>query len=92
MAKKYKYRKRFTFNNKTYSIYANTLEEIGQKKILKIQELQQKQVKEKNLTVAEYVPQCIERYKIGQSESTRKDYQGGIKKGIIDPCTRQFVK
>lgn len=82
--KKYKYTKDFTFNGKRYKVYADTLEDIGRKKLLKIQELEKKQFKESNITLAEYAPKCIERYKIGQAESTRKDYQSGIRKGILD--------
>lgn len=84
MAKKYKYIKYFTFNHKQYKVYANTPEELGRKLYIKQEELKEKKIRETNITVAEYVPVCIERYKIGQSDSTRTDYHRGIKKGITN--------
>lgn len=84
MPKKYKYNRTFTYNKKRYYIHADTQEELGRKKQIKLQELEKLQPKGKSITVAEYTPQCIERYKQGQSEDTRKDYQRGIRKGIID--------
>lgn len=82
--KKYKYKKTFSFKGKRHYIYADTLEELGRKKILKIQELEKAQPKKSNLRLKDYIPECIERYKTGQSDETRKEYQRGIKKGITD--------
>lgn len=82
--KKYKYTKDFTFNKHRYKVYGDTLEEIGRKHLLKIQELEKQKIKETKIRVSEYVPQCIDRYKTGQAESTRKEYHRGIRKGIID--------
>lgn len=87
MPKKYKYKKTFTEKDrngikKRYYVYGDTLEEIGRKKELKRQELNQRQIKEKNITVGEYIPNCIDTYKQGQSETTREQYRKLIHRGI----------
>ena len=80
--KKYKYTKTFTHKGQRFYIRADSLEEIGRKKILKLQELEKREPKDKNITLGAYMVECVNRYKIGQSESTRKDYLRGLKKGI----------
>ena len=80
--KKYKYKKSISYNGKRYYIYADTLEEIGKKKTLKLQELKTAHVKDKNILVKDYIPVCIERYKTAQGENTRRDYLRGLNRGV----------
>lgn len=84
MAKKYKYTKDITVDHHRYKIRANTLQELGKKELLKRQELEHKKIRETNITIKDYVPQCIDRYKTGQSDRTRKEYHRGLRAGIID--------
>lgn len=82
MPKKYKYKRTIEYDSKRYWIYADTLEELGRKKILKLQELEKKQSRDKHLLVADYIPRCIDTYKQGQQEKTRKEYKQILNRGI----------
>lgn len=81
--KKYKYKRTFSYNGKRYYVYADTLEEIGRKKAEKLQELKKRQPKETHLTVADWVPRCIDAYKIGQSEDTKEEYRKQLDRAIV---------
>ena len=83
MPKKYKYNKTFSFNGKRYYIHADTLQEIGEKKQKKLQELQKRQAKDTHLTVTDWLPRCIDTYKQGQSETTRDDYLKSLDRAIL---------
>lgn len=82
MPKKYKYKKSFFFGEKRYWIYADTLEELGRKRLMKEQELQKKQAKEENLLLKDWIPRCVDTYKTGQSDSNRKEYKKVLERGI----------
>lgn len=81
--KKYKYKKTFTYDNKRYYVYANTLEELGEKKANKIAELKSVQKKESNITVREWTEKCIATYKTSQADSTRRVYNYRVNRNIL---------
>ena len=84
MPKKYKYKRTISHRGKRYYIYADTLEELGKKKQIKLQELERKQARESNLLVKDYIPRCIDTYKQGQKETTREAYKKILQRGITD--------
>lgn len=90
--KKYKYRKRFAYNNKTYSVYADTLEELGEKKANKIAELKLKKKKESNITVEEWAKICIDTYKTSQADATRRNYVYRMNRCILSYIGDMRVK
>lgn len=81
--KKYKYRKTFTFNGKRYSVYADTLEELGERKANKIASLNVQKKKESNISVREWTEKCIATYKTSQADSTRRVYTYRVNKCIL---------
>lgn len=82
--KKYKYRKRFTYNHNQYVVYADTLEQLGEKKAKKIAELEKAEKKESEITVQEWTERCIATYKTSQAESTLKVYKYRVNHCILD--------
>lgn len=88
----YKYRKRFTYNNRTYNVYAYTLEELGRKTAEKLQALKTQQKKTSDITVKDWTERCIETYKTNQSEITRKKYVSRINHCILSHIGHMRVK
>ena len=83
--KKYKYRKRFTYRGKTYSVYADTQVELGQKYAEKLQHLQDDvELVGENTLISVWALKCIDTYKIGQKEITKKKYVARVKHCILD--------
>lgn len=90
---KYKHRKRFTYQGKTYNVYANTLEELGEKKARKIAELKLERSKTfTDVTVRDWTEKCIETYKTGQAEITRKKYVARVEHCILSHIGDMRVK
>lgn len=81
--KKYKHRKTFTYKGKRYSVYADTLEELGEKKAKRILELQTARRNRKDITVREWTEKCIETYKTNQAEITRRKYVNRVNHCIL---------
>ena len=70
--KRYKYRKQFTYNGKRYSVYADTLLELGQKYEKKLRDLETgATVINENTPLNTWALKCIETYKTGQKPVTR---------------------
>ena len=90
--KKYKYRKRFTYEHKTYSVYADTLEELGEKKANKLAQLKTQQKRESDISVREWTEKCIETYKTNQSEITRKKYVSRVNHCILSHIGDMRIK
>ena len=82
--KKYKYNKKYTYDNQTFYIHADTLEELGEKKANKIASLKEKKQAESNVTVREWAETCIEAYKTGQADSTRRIYKYRVNHCILE--------
>ena len=90
--KKYKYTKTFTYNNNRYYVRGNTLEEIGMKKAEKLASLKMQQKKESNITVREWAEKCIDTYKTGQAESTRRIYMYRVNHCILEIIGEMRIK
>ena len=82
--KKYKYKKTFTYAGKRYYVHANTLEEFGEKKANKIASLKRQEKEASDVTVREWAETCIETYKTGQAESTRRIYMYRVNHCILE--------
>lgn len=90
--KKYKHRKRFTYDGKIYAVYADTLAELGRKEANKIASLKSEQNRQSNITVREWTEQCIEIYKTNQKEITRKKYVSRVNHCILSYIGDMRVK
>ena len=83
--KEYKYNRKFTYNGKRYNVRANTLEEYYEKKAKKIEELKREESRTKtDITVEDWAVKCIEAYKTGQAEATRKKYISRVRHCILE--------
>lgn len=82
--KKYKYDRKITYNGKRYHIRANTLEEFYRKKAEKIESIKRDESRNKtDITVSNWTEKCIETYKTGQAEITRKKYISRVRHCIL---------
>lgn len=73
--KNYKYRKRFTYHGKTYSVYANTLVELGQKYAEKMNALKtEPTIVNENMLLKNWSDKCISAYKVNLAPNTRKNF------------------
>lgn len=82
--KKYKLRTTFTYEGQRYQVWADTEKELGQKKTLKLLELQNKKHKEDNISVRDWTYRCVEVYKTNQSDITRKKFMQRIEHCILE--------
>ena len=83
----YKYRKRFTYLGKRYSVYANTLVDLGQKYADKLAELKTgSKVVSGDTTFREWAEKCIDAYKTGQKPITKKKY-----KNRVECCITRYI-
>lgn len=81
----YKYRKRFVFKGKTYNVYANTKMELGEKYVEKLHALESgSETISGNTLISVWTENCIEAYKTGQKENTRKTYVRRVRHCILD--------
>ena len=90
--KAYKHKTTFTFENKRYQIYADTLEELAEKKIRKLMDLKSKKQSESEMSVREWTYRCIDIYKTNHSEVTRKKYLYRVNHCILDHIGDYYIK
>ena len=90
--KQYKYRKDITIDGIRYTVRANTQEELGRKIERRIQSAKEKKAKESTRTVEDWALSCIELYKTGQSEITRKKYVARIRHCILEEIGAMQVR
>lgn len=88
----YKYRKDITIDGSRYTIRANTKEELGRKIERKIQATKEKKVKESTVSVSAWTETCVELYKTGQSEITRKKFMERIRHCILEEIGSMQVR
>jgi len=82
MAKTYKHRMRFTYEGKTYNIYADTQRELAEKHAKKLQELKEgTKLYTGGMTVADWTEKAIEVYKSSNKNVDNMLYQ--IRKHIL---------
>jgi len=80
----YKYRKRFTYQGKTYNIYANSELELGKKYAEKLRDLEDGIMTiNGNTLLSKWAIKCVEVYKTGQKEITREKYMYRVKHCIL---------
>lgn len=81
--KKYKYTRTFTYEGHRYYIRANTLQEIGEKKAMKLRDLQDgKVVVSSNMLTSNWISFCIDTYKTNQNAETKKKYKNRVDHNI----------
>lgn len=82
--KKYKYTKSFTFDGKVYRVYADTLEEVIEKKALRLRDLEEKRViVSGSMTVRDWTVKCFNAYKPNVSEEYKKQMMDRVNKHIL---------
>ena len=82
--KKYKYRKRFTYRGQSYSVYADTKMELGKKYAERLHELESgPEIVGGNMLISSWAESCIDAYKTGQKENTRKTYLRRVRHCIL---------
>ena len=82
--KKYKYRKRFTYMGRQYSVYADSEMELGQRYAEKLRDLEEGVVVlSGNTSLNTWALRCIDTYKTGQKPITRKKYVNRVKHCIL---------
>lgn len=85
MPKKYKYRKILTIDGRKYQIYADSEFELGQKIERKQREVEeQKRLRSGYITLREWSEICIDTYKIGLKDSSKKTFEQIVKNHILD--------
>lgn len=82
----YKYTKTFSHNGKRYYIRGQTLKEVYSKMEQKKMQLEQDpQTLRPEMTLMSWTEQCIETYKVNQSEVTRKKFLARVRHCILEP-------
>lgn len=82
--KKYKYRKRFTYQGKTYSVYANDRIELGRKYAEKLHQLESDpKIIDEHTTLASWADRCISAYKMNMAENTRVKFRYHVRSTIL---------
>ena len=82
---RYKYEKTFTFEGKRYHIYGNTIGEVTEKMAnKKIALREQSKDLALGMTVRDWTEECIELYKSGQSDITRRKYEQRVEHCILE--------
>ena len=82
--KKYKYRKRFTYQGKTYSVYANDQIELGRRYAEKLRQLENDPtIIDEHTTLAVWAERCISAYKMNMTESTRRKFLSHVRSTIL---------
>ena len=91
MAKKYKYRKYFTFEGKQYQVYGDTLDEVYEKKQKRLLELKEGRIRYTgNMTVREWTEQALKTYKA--NVKNLKDMESRINKHILSEIGSRPLK
>jgi len=82
--KKYKFRKRFEYHGKTYSVYADSLVELGRKYAEKLSALEKDPaVIDNHTTLAAWSDRCISAYKMNMTESSRRKFRYHVGSTIL---------
>ena len=82
MPKKYKHRKTFTFEGKKYQVYGDSLEEVLEKKVRKLNDLKEGRIiYSGNMTVKDWTEQALNTYKV--NVKNLDDMKSRINKHII---------
>lgn len=81
--KKYKYTKYITINGHRFAIRADTKTELGRKIERKIQQEKEKRFSASDRTLSDWAEECIELYKTGQADITRKKYKARVRSCIL---------
>ncbi|WP_251616998.1 tyrosine-type recombinase/integrase [Senimuribacter intestinalis] len=85
MAKKYKYTTSLTFDGKRYYVRADSMEELIEKKIHKLRDLEDgKVVVDSSMTVKDWAEICLRTYKTGVKENTYAKYEALVRCCITD--------
>lgn len=79
---KYKYNTSYSYKGKRFSVRANTLKELNEKRLRKIEQIENELCTD--VTVKQWAYRCIELYKTNQAEITKKKYIARVKHTIID--------
>lgn len=89
----YKYRKRFRYKGRTYSVYANSLVELGKKYADKLNALENDaETVGGSMLISTWAERCIEAYKTGQKEPTRKTYIRRVRHCILEHIGSKTVE
>ena len=90
--KKYKYRKRFRYRGKLYSVYADSLVELGQKYAEKLHDLEEGiEIINGNTLISVWTLKCIDAYKTRQKPLTKKKYISRVKHSILSKIGNKTV-
>lgn len=82
--KKYKFSKQFRFDGKKYAVYGDSLEEVIEKKALKIKDLKDgKVIVSASMTVSEWAERCLSVYKPNVSAEYMSQMRARIDKHIL---------
>ena len=85
MAKKYKINRTFTYEGKRYYIHADTEAQYGEKKAMLLRDLKEGKIAVNgNMLVKHWAQQCIDTYKTGQKDITRKKYIQRVNHCILE--------
>ena len=91
--KKYAYSKQFRYEGKRYSVYGDSLEEVIEKKALKLKDLREGKVTlSEQTTVREWVDRCLSVYKPNVSPGYMKQCKGRINKHILSVIGEMRLK
>lgn len=90
--KKYKYRKRFTYEGKVYSVYADREIDLGRLMERKLEELRHSpKILNEYTTVSEWAYKCIESYKTNQNPRTHRDYIYTVRANILSMIGNRLI-
>lgn len=93
MPKKYKYKKSFSFQGKRYYVYADTMEELIEKKTLKLSALQRGEtVVSSSMLVSEWADRAVKTYKTNLTGRSRIEYEGLMKRAILSEIGNRPLK
>ena len=93
MPKEYKVNNSFVYEGKKYYIHANTKEEAAVKKAMKLRDLEEGKVAVNGkMSVRAWTEKCIDTYKTGQKEITRKKYVSRINHCILEHIGNMQLK
>ena len=93
MAKKYKYQKYFTHDGIQYKVRGNTLEEVYEKKALKMRNLEEGRIIiSRDMFLRDWVPMCIDTYKTSMTEEGRKNMLYRLNKHLLSALGNYRLK
>ncbi len=89
----YKYKKSFSFDGKRYYVYGNTLDEVYNKKAMRLSDLKQgKILMSGSMSVSDWTKICLDTYKPNVSESVKQDMSYRINKHILSAIGQTPLK